>query len=116
MAQIFSQGDGAKAFEEFLYSKYEGNPQDLDQVENWAYKFTWARALKTLNVAEQAVGSWGKGHAAVLGDNVYFSVKNTMGSNSLLFGRQLGEYGITPVGEIDSDLHMTIEWISPRRN
>lgn len=110
MSKIFSQGQGAKVFKKYLFDKYNGAPTNLAEVTKFAYKFTWKRALQTANSAEHAVGSWENGHAGVVGDKVLFSISNTMGANSLVFGRQLGEYGIVPVGKTSSDLHMTIEW------
>ncbi len=113
MAKLFSEGDGAKAFEEYVYYKYQGNPPEGAEVRDYGYKFTWPRALQTGNLAEQAVGSWGGGAADVTGQYVYYSITNVMGANSLFFGRQLGEHGIVPVGKQASDLHMTIEWRTP---
>ena len=118
MSKTFSQSSGAKLFESNVYDKYNGNPKNGDSMDQFAYTFTWpraAQALKAFNLAEQAVGSWSSGVALVTDKEIQFRVSNTMGANSLFFGRQLGEKGITPVGHSDGDLHMVIEWNSPLR-
>ena len=116
LSKIFSQGNGAKAFEEFVYQKFGGKPSNGDSVTNYDYVFTWGRALRTTNTAEHVVGSWENGTAAVGDSQIRFNVSNTMGMNSLFFGRQLGERGITPFGDRAGDLNMTIEWTSPLRS
>ena len=116
ISRIFSQGNGAKYFEDKFYEKFNGSPKENDKINNFAYTFTWnPRATHTTNPAEQLVGSWQGGEATVKGNNVYFRIHNTIGANSLFFGRQLGEHGITPVGQTKNDIHMTIEWTIPLR-
>jgi hypothetical protein len=116
MSKIFSQDMSAKNFEDFIYQKFNGNPQYLDGVTHYGYTFTWARAAVTFNSAEQVIGSWDTGTAVVLSDRIVFQVHNTMGANSLFFGRQLGEHGFTPFGHSSGDLNMTIEWATPLRS
>ncbi len=116
MSKIFSQGNGAQEFENYVYQKFNGNPQYLDKVERYARTFTWGRAALTLNSAEHVVGSWGNGTALVLSDRIVFQVHNRMGANSLFFGRQLGEVGLNPFGQRTGDLNMSIEWTSPLKS
>ncbi len=90
ISKQFSEGDGAKTFEEFLSSKYDGNPQPGDGVTNFGYKFTWFFRAWTTNSAEHFMGSW-KGTAKVMDDMILFRAENTAGTHSLFFGRQIDE-------------------------
>ncbi len=109
----FSKGQGAKAFEKFVYNKFNGSPSKGDVVTNYDYKYKWGKAILNINMAVQVVGSFQAGTAYVGDNKIYFSVKNTMGANSLLFGRQLSESGLPSFGSSSNDLKMTISWIRP---
>jgi len=112
MSQIFSQGNGAHYFEDFVLLNHGTNPAAGVLVTDFAYVFTWPRAASTLNAAEHAIGGWNAGVATSTGTSVTYSVWNRMGLNSLLFGRQLEQYfGIQTVGTTAGDLTMTVTWI-----
>jgi len=49
MSQTFSQGNGAAAFEDFVYQKFDGNPKAGDTVVNFDYTFTAGRFAYTGN-------------------------------------------------------------------
>ena len=91
ISKEFSEGDGAKTFEDFLFNKYDGNPQPGDEVTNFGYKFTWFWRAWTTNSAEHFMGSW-KGTAKVMDDMILFRAENTAGVHSLYFGRQIDEF------------------------
>jgi hypothetical protein len=111
MAQIFSQGDGAKYFENSVLAEHGPQPGAGLLVDKFPYTFTWSRAFSTINSAEHVVGSWNSGTAISDGSSITYTVHNRMGANSLMFGRQLHEYfGIETVGKTASDLTMSISW------
>lgn len=115
ISQIFAKGNGAAAFEKFLYDKFGGNPQHLDRVDDFAYKFTAERVLSTTNSAEHIVGSWSGGTAIVVDQQILFRANNAMTVRSFFYGRPLSDMGLPSFGSYASDLKMTIEWTSPLR-
>lgn len=116
MSKKFSQGRGAKTFEDFFYNKYSGGPAQADRVDNFDYTFTWFRAIKSWNLAEQVVGSWHDGVAEVVDDQLVCRIENVMSLRSLLFGRQLWQMGMIDPKPGEGDLRMTIEWTAPLRD
>ena len=97
MSKEFSQSIPAKEFEDHFRAKYKDNPEGLESGEmdeyfdkfEWGEFFTWGRE----NSAEQVIGSFQDGTAEVIGDEIVFQIQNTMSLKSLLFGRQLAEFG-----------------------
>ncbi|WP_181389775.1 FG-GAP-like repeat-containing protein [Leucothrix pacifica] len=113
-SNMFKEGNGADIFQSYLFEKYGGFPVG-GSMDDFGYTFTWyPRAVSTANIAEHVVGSWGNGRAYIDTNKIYFTVENTMGTGSLLFGRQLSELGFGGVGSQASDLHMSITWTVPR--
>ncbi len=116
MSQLFSQGKGPQAFENFLYDKFGGSLQTGDRVDDYGYAFNTPRFFGTTNTAEHVVGSWGGGTAVVVDQQVLFRATNTMGASSFFAGRYTEKILGWSVGPKASDVHMTIEWTSPVRN
>jgi len=85
----FALGAGAQYFEDYIHGKYGNPPPVGTDVTDFAYTFTWGRALTTPNLSEQFIGSWQNGKAYVTEDTVYYQLENTTGLGSLGFGRQL---------------------------
>lgn len=115
MSQLFSQGEGAQAFEKFVYDKFGGNLTTGDSVDDFAYKFNTPRFFGTANFAEHVVGSWGGGKARVVDQQILFRATNTMGVSSFFAGRYTEQWFDWSIGPKASDVHMTIEWTSPVR-
>jgi hypothetical protein len=112
LSKIFSEGDGAKAFEKFIYQKYGGDLSNGGRVDNFDYSFDTPRFFSTSNAAEHVIGSWENGIAIVVDTQIIFRVSNTMGVSSFFAGRYTEKWGLGSIGPKASDIKMTIEWTS----
>ena len=111
MSKLFAEGNGALAIESYFRNKYPQGLNESSTLNNFDYDFTWlSRAPKTLNAAEQVIGSWQDATANVRGSKITFSVYNLMGTKSLLFGKQLDQSNIRLIKETSADLWMNIIW------
>ncbi len=124
MRYKFSKSNGAKEFENFYRNKVKNEDKPLFlypvKVDNFDRTFRWKRFRDAENLAEQVVGSFENGTAERVDNKLVFRVENTMGLNSLFYGRPLREHTkdlfeepIELFGERLGDLHMTIEWEVP---